>query len=100
VLVIWALLVAWTIAVVSVFVDPEPLATAFDDGTSSWTIAIWVSSVFWLLAGVLIALAAGSRRLVASPRRRNLGLAAVAVWFVVITTATIGLVAIPMVYST
>jgi phage shock protein C len=100
VLVIWALLVAWTIAVVSVFVDPEPLATAFDDGTSSWTIAIWVSSVFWLLAGVLIALATGSRRLVASPRRRNLGLAAVVVWFVVITTATIGLVAIPMAYST
>ena len=99
VLAIWALLMAWAIAVVWVFVDSELLATAFDDGTSTWMIAIWVSSAFWLSAGVLIAVAAGSRQLVAPSRRRNLGLAAVAVWFVLMTAATISLVAIPMAYS-
>ncbi len=99
VLVIWALLVAWTIAVVSVFVDPEPLATAFDDGTSTWTIAIWVSSAFWLVAGALIALAAGSRQLVVPSQRRNLGPAAVAVWFVLMTAAAISLFTIPVASS-
>ena len=100
VLAIWALLVAWTIAVISVFVESEQLSTAFDDDTSTWMIAIWISSAFWLLAGVLIAVAAGSRQLAAPSRRRSLGLAAVAVWFVIMTASTISLVAIPMAYST
>ncbi len=100
VLAIWAVLVAGTIAVISLFVDSEPLATAFDKGTSTWTIAIWVSSAFWLAAGVLIALAAGSRQLVAPSQRRNLGPAAVAVWFVVMTAAAISFITIPVASST
>ena len=83
-----------------VFVESEQLATAFDDGASTWMIAIWISSAFWLLAGVLIAVAAGSRQLIAPSRRRSLGLAAVAVWFVIMTATAISLVAIPMAYST
>ena len=97
-LAIWAVLVAGTIAVISLFVDSEPLATAFDDGTSTWTIAIWVSSAFWLVAGVLIALAAASRQLTA-PSRRHLGPAAVAVWLVFMTAAAISLVMIPVASS-
>ncbi len=100
VLAIWVVLVAGTIAVISLFVDSEPLATAFDDDTSTWTIAIWVSSAFWLAAGVLTALAAGSRQLVAPSRRRNLGPAAVAVWFVLMTAAAVSFVTIPVASST
>ena len=100
VLAVWVVLVAGTIAVISLFVDSEPLATAFDDGTSTWTIAIWVSSAFWLEAGVLIALAAGSRQLVAPSRRRNLGPAAVVLWFVLMTAAAISFVTIPVASST
>ena len=100
VLAIWVVLVAGTIAVIALFVDSEPLATAFDEGTSTWTIAIWASSAFWLAAGVLIALAAGSRQLVAPSQRRNLGPAAIAVWFVVMTAAAISFVMIPVASST
>ena len=100
VLAIWVVLVAGTIAVISLFVDSEPLATAFDDGTSTWTIAIWVSSAFWLVAGLLIALAAGSRQLVAPPQRRHLGPAAVAFWFVFMTAAVVSFVTIPVASST
>jgi len=100
VLATWVVLVAGTIAVITLFVDSEPLATAFDDGTSTWTIAVWVSSAFWLVAGVLIALAATLRQLVAPSQRRNLGLAAVAVWFVLMTGAAISFVAIPVASST
>ncbi|MCH7698213.1 MAG: PspC domain-containing protein [Chloroflexi bacterium] len=99
VLAIWVVLVAWVIAVISLFVDSEPLATAFDSGTSTWTIAIWVSSVFWLVAGVIMALAAGSRYLAAPSQRRNLGSAAVAVWFVFMTAAAISFVTIPVASS-
>lgn len=97
---IWVVLVVGIIAVISLFVDSEPLATAFDNGTSTWTIAIWVSSAFWLVAGVLIALAAGLRQLVASSQPRNLGLAAVAVWFVLMTAAAISFFTIPVASST
>ena len=99
VLAIWVVLVAGTIAIISLFVDSEPLATAFDDGTSTWTIAIWVSSAFWLVAGVLMALAAGSRQVAAPSQRRNLGPAAVAVWFVVMTAAAISFATIPVASS-
>ncbi len=100
VLAIWVVLVAWIIAVISLFVDSEPLATAFDSDTSTWTIAIWVSSAFWLSAGVLIAIAAGLRYLAAPSRRRNLGPAAVAVWFVFMTAAAISAFTIPVASST
>ena len=99
VLAIWVVLVAGIIAIISLFVDSEPLATAFDEGTSTWTIAIWVSSAFWLVAGVLMALAAGSRRVAAPSQRRNLGPAAVAVWFVVMTAAAISFATIPVASS-
>ena len=99
VLAIWVVLVAGTIAVIALFVDSEPLATAFDDGTSTWTIAIWVSSAFWLVAGVLFALAAVSRWLAGPSQRRNLGAAAVAVWFVVMTAAAVSFATIPVASS-
>ena len=99
VLAIWVVLVAGTIAVISLFVDSEPLATAFDDGTSTWTIAIWVSSAFWLVAGVLFGLAAVSRWLAGPSQRRNLGPAAVAVWFVVMTAAAVSFATIPVASS-
>ena len=99
VLAIWVVLVAWIIAVIALFIDSELLATAFDSGTSTWTIAIWVSSAFWLAAGVLIALAAGSRLFGATSQRRNLGPAAVAVWFVLMTAAAVSFATIPMASS-
>lgn len=99
VLAVWVVLVAGSITVVALFVDSEPLATAFDNGTSTWTIAIWVSSAFWLVAGVIIALAVASRRLVARSQRRNLGVAAVVLWFVLMTVAAISFITIPVAAS-
>ncbi len=99
VLAIWVVLVAWIIAVIALFIDSDQLATAFDSDTSTWTIAVWVSSAFWLAAGVLIALAAGSRLLVASSQRRNLGPAAIVVWFVLMTAAAVSFATIPVASS-
>jgi len=80
------------VAVTWVFVDPEPLAPAFDEGTSTWVIAVWVSSVFWLAVGVLAVLATLARRL-ASPSRNRMLRAAVGLVGVVLVLV---LVAIPI----
>ena len=100
VLAISAVLIGGSVAVTWVFVDPEPLATAFDDGVSTWVIAVWVSSGFWLAAGVLIVLAALVRRLAAPKRNGVLGLAVGGVGLVMMTAAAIGLVTIPLAGST
>jgi phage shock protein PspC (stress-responsive transcriptional regulator) len=94
-----AVLIAGSVAVAAVFVDPEPLATAFDDGTSTWVIAVWVSSGFWLAAGVLIVLAALMRRLASPTRSRVLSAAVGAMGLVMVTVATVTVVAIPMASS-
>jgi hypothetical protein len=99
-LAISAVLIGGGIAVTAVFVDPEPLATAFDAGTSTWTIAVWVSSGFWLAAGMLILLVALFRRLAAPSGGRALSAAVGAVGLVMMTAAAIGLVAIPLAAST
>ena len=99
-LAISAVLIGGSVAVTSVFVDPTPLATAFDDGVPTWVIAVWVSCGFWLAAGVLIVLASLVRRLAAPSGNRMLAAAVGAVGLVMMTAAAIGFVSIPMAGST
>jgi len=96
---VWAVLVAWIVAVVWVFVEPEELATAFERGTATWLIALWVSSGFWLAAGTLIVLAAIARQLAAPARNQMLGVAAAVVGVLMMTSAAVSLVTIPMATS-
>lgn len=51
ILTLWGVLTAWTI------VDPQVLSQAFNDGTPTWLILMWVTSLAWLFVGPIIAIA-------------------------------------------
>jgi phage shock protein PspC (stress-responsive transcriptional regulator) len=99
VLAIWVVIVAWIFAVIALFIDSDQLATAFDEDTSTWTIALWVSAAVWFATGLLIAIAGFARFFAVPAERRSLGPAAVAVWFVLMTAAAVGAFTIPVAAS-
>jgi phage shock protein PspC (stress-responsive transcriptional regulator) len=96
--IIWVVAAAWAVQVTWLFVNGGGLASAFDRGTSTWLIALWVTCLAWvvivaaLALNTAVALVAGDR----DPRRsrtRETAVASVAGAATIV--ALIGIAAIP-----
>jgi phage shock protein PspC (stress-responsive transcriptional regulator) len=98
----WLVLAAWGIGVSWILIDGEQVRSAFDDGTSRWMVALWVTCVAWIAVSVLLGVAALVRRLTPGVDRRTprFGAATGTAWGASVIAAFVGLWAIPFTYST
>ncbi len=98
---IWALLVAWAIAIGWIAIEPGPLLELFDDGTSSWLLALWVTCIAWLPIALLLAIERALATIRREPGRRSrpTTIALSSAWVVSVVAAVLGVFAIPAAYS-
>lgn len=98
---VWALLVAWGLALGWLVVDPGALTQAFDPGTSAWLVGLWLTCVAWIPIAVLVAIERLLAMLVRRerPPRRTVSMALGATLTASFVLAIIGANAIPALHS-
>lgn len=98
---IWALLAAWAFAVGWIALDPQIVLEVFDEGTSAWLAALWVTCIAWIPIALLLPIERGFAeiRRPRSTRSRPATIALVTAWVVSVALAVIGLFAIPASHS-
>jgi phage shock protein PspC (stress-responsive transcriptional regulator) len=102
----WAVLALWLCAAIWVLTDGSGLLDAFDAGTSRWIVALWVTSVAWLVVSLTFGLATLLRRLTPGSASRARGRDGVpaglvgGVWAASVVVAAFAAVMIPLGNST
>jgi phage shock protein PspC (stress-responsive transcriptional regulator) len=92
---IWVILVAWGLALGWLVVDSSALVQAFDPGTSTWLVGLWLTCIAWIPLAILIALERVFAAIARPQRRRRGSLAIGATLTASWVLAVVGLAAIP-----
>ncbi len=98
---IWALLVAWAVAIGWIAIDPDIILDLFDEGTSAWLAGLWVTCIAWIPIALLLPIERGFAeiRRPRTTRSRPTTIALTTAWVVSVAVATLGIFAIPASYS-